>query len=191
MAIDTPQPIEVRKLTLDDVLEMCEADIIKDWERVELVDGVLVTMSPEGIPHAAVITRLTRLFTDVYDAPIEVRVNLTRPLSGPYHFRVPDLLVTQPVAEMRWAEPAEVILAVEVANTSTVIDLGAKAHEYAQWGVPVYWVIDLPSQSVIVHERPVGDRYASVSRRAGTDPVTFPRIGRVVSATELLRLPTP
>ncbi len=126
---------------------------------------------------------------NVYDEPTEVRVNLTRPLSGPHHFRVPDV-VTQPVAEMRWAESAEVILAVEVASTSTVIDLGAKAHEYAQWGVPVYWVLDLPSQSVILPEHLVGDRSASVSPQTGADPVTFPHVGCVVSAEELLRLPT-
>ena len=74
---------------------------------------------------------------NVYDEPTEVRVNLTRPLSGPHH-----------------------------------------------------WVLDLPSQSVIVPERRVGDRYASVSPQMGADPVTFPQVGRVVSAEELLRLPT-
>ena len=80
--------------------------------------------------------------------------------------------------------------AVACVTTVDTHNLGVKAREYAQWGAPVYWVLDLPSQSVIVHERPVGDRYELVSRHTGADPITFSQAGRVVSAAELLRLPT-
>jgi Uma2 family endonuclease len=190
MAIETPPMVEVRKLTLDDVLGMVAAEIIAETERVELVDGVLVTMSPEGVRHVQVVTWLNRVMTDTYPAPIEVRVNLTRPLEGPYNFRVPDLLVVHPVGPTRWADPGDVILAVEVSLTSLRGDLGPKAADYARWGVPVYWVVDLVHDTLVVHSEPSGDGFRSVTRCRGRDAVRFPDSDRVVPAADLFERPT-
>jgi Uma2 family endonuclease len=190
MAIEMPPMVEVRKLTLDDVLEMVAAEIIKDTERVELVDGVLVTMSPEGKRHADVITWLNRVMTDTYAAPIEVRVNLTRPLEGPHNFRVPDLLIVQPAGPTRWADPEEVILAVEVSLTSLRNDLGPKAVAYARWGAPAYWVLDLVHDTLVVHTDPSQDGYRSVARLRSDDEVRFPGVDRVICAADLFGMPT-
>jgi Uma2 family endonuclease len=189
MAIETPTPTSVRKLTFDDVLEMVDAGIIERHERVELVDGVLVQMSPEGKRHADLAVWLTRVMTDTYAAPIEVRINTTRPLEQPYNYRIPDVLIVQPAGPERWANADEVILAVEVSLTSLRTDLGPKATQYARWGISVYWVLDLAKDELVVHTDPSPDGYRSITRLRGDDDIQFPGAERVMCVAELFETP--
>ena len=189
MAIETPTPVSVRKLTFDDVLEMVTAGILDPDERVELVDGVLVQMSPEGMRHADVITWLTRVMTDAYAAPIEVRVNLTRPLELPHNYRVPDLLVIHPAGTSDWATSDKVIMAIEVSLTSLRTDLGPKAAQYARWGISVYWVLDLTRDELVVHSDPSADGYRSITRLRGDEDIPFPGAERVMRVAELFERP--
>lgn len=90
----------------------------------------------------------------------------------------------------RWAEPDEVILAVEVARTSIRTDLGPKARQYAGWGAAEYWVLDLNERVVVVHTDPGDDGYRSVTRRTGRDAVGFRCSDRVMAAEDLLTVPS-
>ena len=188
MALETLEMPRVRKLTLDDVLGMVDAGIIDRHERVELVDGVLVSMSPESFDHADLTVWLNRLCTDVYAAPVQVRVNTTFPLSGAHNYRIPDFVITAPVTG-RWADGHEVVLAIEVAKTSRATDLGPKALQYAAFGASTYWVVDLVAGAVVVHTQPSERGYGHVVSRTGDDEVAFPQTDRVVRAVELLTLP--
>jgi Uma2 family endonuclease len=158
----------IRTFTFDDVMRMVDAGILTNEDRVELVDGVLVEMSPEGVGHVAVIAALTGLLVPHYPWPqFEVRVQSTMPLEE-RQYRIPDIVVGQGTGKARWFAPDDLILMVEVAQTSLRYDLDRKAKDYAGWGAPVYWVIDLQGKRVEVFAEPHSDGYAS-HRTVGID----------------------
>ena len=149
--LETPSlaGMQLRLLTVENVFEMVEAGILGEDERVELVEGVLVQMSPEGRPHVVTIRELNGRLGHHYPWPqYHVQVQSTQPLTD-HRLRIPDLIVARRVLG-EWLVPADVVLCIEVAETSHAQDTGAKAREYAQWGVPVYWVVDLDARLVEV-----------------------------------------
>jgi len=147
----------IHRLTVEDVLRMVETEILDPDQRVELVDGILLDVSPAGEPHSVVVARLTRHFARADTERWEVRVQDT--LYVPRGFRSPDLmLVTTDPARERLSSA---LLVVEVSRTSRARD-EEKAVDYAQAGVPEYWRIDLDAREVVVRRDPDGDAYRDV-----------------------------
>ncbi|MBK7196520.1 MAG: Uma2 family endonuclease [Myxococcales bacterium] len=161
VAID---PAWQRPLTVEEYHRMIDVGILGEDERVELLEGVMVAMSPQGIPHVKAITTLTRLMCRVTEgSSLEVRpqVPLTLARSEPE----PALAITE--GRARWPRgrhPETALLVVEVASDSLGKDLGPKAAIYAEAGVTEYWVIDVERQVIHVHAGPdpVGRRYADL-----------------------------
>lgn len=139
-----------------------------EGEHVELLDGLIVEMSPQSPAHATVIRRLLRhfaseprLWTDV-QLPIEIR-----PDSEPE----PDLAVRD--REPTPGEhPRTALLVIEVAVSSQITDRGAKAAKYAIADVPVYWLVDVPGRSVEVRSKPGSYGYRRC--KVYTEPASVP-----------------
>lgn len=124
---------QTRPLTLDDVLAMLEHGILSDDERLELDDGVVFTMSPKSLAHVWTTRTLAGVLSDHYRRPeYVVQTQLTFPLSDTL-VRAPDVLVGWDVG-MRWFDPADILLVVEVADTSLTRDVERKAVEYGRMG---------------------------------------------------------
>jgi len=158
MAITVPQHVPVHPLTVDDYHRMIEAGVFGEDDRVELLEGVLVEMRPISPEHARVVARLTVHFAAAMvagTAIARVQSPLTRrdDRSEPE----PDLLVvaTEPVV----GHPETALLAVEVAVTSHAVDRLQKARVYARAGIPEYWVVDVPGQTIEVRSEPTPDGY--------------------------------
>jgi Uma2 family endonuclease len=116
-----------------------------DGEPVELLEGLLVEMSPQSPNHAAVVARLTR---HLASAQAWLRVQLPLEVS-PDSVPEPDLaLVAEEPSPER--HPDTALLVVEVAVSSQPIDRGVKAALYARAGVPTYWLVDVPAKAVEV-----------------------------------------
>lgn len=179
--------VAVRPLTFDEVLRMVEAGILDEDDRVELVDGVLVEMSPQGIDHADVVTDLTRALIGVYPATFDVRVQTTHPLDQ-WQFREPDLVVSHRIRG-RWLEPSDVVLVIEVAKTSISYDTGRKARDYSAWGVRNYWVVDIDRRQLIVHTDPGADGYATTLAIPQTTPHPLPDAAAVFRLADILPPP--
>jgi len=127
-------------------------------DRVELLQGVLVEMTPQDPRHADAVQWLQRTLGRGLPAEFDLRVQL--PLSaGPTSEPEPDLAVV-PAGRYRAAHPDKPLLVVEVAPTSQALDLGAKALLYAGAGVPEYWVADLAAAALVVHREPSPSGYA-------------------------------
>lgn len=156
----------IHRLTVDDVLAMVEAEILTEYDRVELVDGVLLDLSPQTPKHEVAKERLNRYF--VHDAGHAVRVESMLLIEGGY--LLPDLQVAKefPVEEL----PRTAQLVIEVANTSHRRDR-EKLADYARAGVPEYWIVDVVSEVVVVHRDPASDVYATVTehREGGLQPL--------------------
>ncbi len=130
-----------------------------EGRNVELLDGVLVEMSPQGPAHAQAIILLTRLFASasawlMVQLPLEVA-----PDSQPE----PDiaLLARRPPPGRH---PRTALLVIEVAVTSQIIDRDVKGPLYARAGVPTCWLIDLPARTVEVYTQPSDHGYARCER---------------------------
>ena len=132
-----------------------------DDEKIELIEGVLVEMSPEGTDHAWVIQQLTKLLARALPEHLALRV--TAPWAASERSEPePDLAVV-PAANYRRDHPAAARLLIEVSRSSRRKDLGVKARVYAAAGVPEYWVVDLAGAVVVRHTQPRPDGYGEVT----------------------------
>ena len=154
-------------------------------ERVELLEGLIIEMSPQGPPHAATIQRLTSLLVPVVKGRAEVRIQL--PLAVSEHsLPEPDVAVVTP-GDYDRSHPTSALLVVEVAESSLNKDRLVKADLYARSHIPEYWLVDLANSIVEVHCDPVAGRYSRIAPARSGDVVrlrAFPdievRIGEVV-----------
>lgn len=171
---------------------MVEVGILDESDHVELLDGVLVEMSPQGPLHAAVATVLARWLDTVYSgAPhgVEAHVRDAKPLAaGEFSLPEPDLAVVRGRAtDYASRHPAgdETLLVVELAWTSQERD-AAKAATYAAARVPEYWVLDLTTTTITRHLSPTPEGYAHVTQVAATQPLPLPGADAQLLLRELL-----
>lgn len=156
-------PTTLRRLSVDEVIRMAEAGILGETERLELVDGRLVEMSPEGADHANAVATLTTRLARLYPEGFQVRSQSTLPL-GEHSYLEPDVFVIRPRDDgWRWPTVDEVVLVVEVARTSARRDRTEKARLYAAWGARIYWVVDLTRRALVLHSGPGPDGYSRVT----------------------------
>lgn len=177
----------IRLLKTDEVLRMVDAGILGEDEPVELLDGVLVEMSPQGPIHAGSITAVAERLRGVYAGRASVRED--KPVTaGPYSLPEPDIAVVRGrVGDYFTAHPsgADVVLAVELAWSSHAEDR-RKAAIYAAAFVPVYWLVDLKDRRVEVRTNPQGGAYTSTQILAETDVVSLPELDVRWSVRDLL-----
>ena len=154
-------PESIRRLRRAEYDRMFALGMFED-ERVELLDGILVAMNPQGAPHAEVIRRLTELFVPALLGRARVQMQLpvaTSEFSEPE----PDLALV-PVADYSTDHPTAAFVVVEVADSSLGKDRRLKSRLYAQAGIPEYWIVDLRSRSIEVCRAPSGTIYSEVQR---------------------------
>lgn len=167
-----------RPLTVDEYHRMAEAGILSEDDRVELLDGRLIAMTPIGPVHLHCVNRLNELFARRLFGAEETRARLS--VQNPIRLSdtsepEPDLALLRPDAPQdRTPEPQDLILVVEVAVSSADYDHTVKAPRYAAAGVPVYWVVDLEQEVVDVRRDPDGDTYAERIRYRRGDDLPLP-----------------
>lgn len=131
-------------------------------ERVELLEGELVAMSPIGAPHNFAVQALTELLVLALHGRAWVRPQMSyaaHELSEPE----PDLAVV-PRADYSREQPAQVLTLIEVAESPLAYDRGRKLRLYANCGVPEYWVVNIPERCVEVYRDPQPNCYANSER---------------------------
>ncbi len=160
---------------------MAEADIFEPDDRVELIDGEVVKMSPIGTRHAACVSRLSHLLVPQAGDRMIVRVQLPIQV-GEMSEPQPDVALLRPRADF-YADhhpmPPDVHLVVEVADTSLRHDLFRKAPLYIAGGVPEVWVVDLVAEVVHVTR---GGTTSQVRAGESLAPLAFPDLVLDVAA---------
>lgn len=155
-----------RLFTAAEYYRMAEAGILSEDDRVELIEGEVVRMSPISSRHQGCVNRLTRLFDRrVGDAAI---VEVQGPIRlDDYSEPEPDLTLLRPRDDF-YAQshptPADVLLIVEVAETSQRYDREVKLPLYARAGIPEAWLADLAEDAIYAHTEPVNGVYQRVRR---------------------------
>jgi Uma2 family endonuclease len=155
MAID-----EVHRLTAEEYHRMIDSGGFDEDARIELIDGLLLDMSPKTPRHENVIAALAdRLFRELDVARYQPRVGA--PLSIGDSEPESDLIVLERGTAQPY-HPSTAALVIEVAVSSQRRDLRTKPAIYARAGVPAYWVIDVDGGRAVAHTDPGADGYASV-----------------------------
>ncbi|MFB6265339.1 MAG: Uma2 family endonuclease [Bradymonadaceae bacterium] len=145
-----------RRFTVEEYHRMAQAGVLGEDDRVELLDGEIVEMTPIGSAHASKVTRLNRLFVQQLDGrgvvwnqnPVRLD-NQNEP--------EPDLAILEPRDDDYADElpgPSDVLLVVEVAESSLEADRDVKVPLYAQAGIPAVWIVNLRDEVVEVYEEP-------------------------------------
>ena len=182
--VDTVAP--PHRLTFDDVLRMVDAGILDEDSRVELVDGVLVDMSPISAEHSGAVAWLTQHFARASGDAWEVRIQDQLVLRDGLAFVQPDLILVEPAPRSQLATTA--LLVIEVAQTSQRRDR-EKARGYAEAGVPDYWLVDLVAERVTVFRDPGPDGYQTETVRGAADELVALAGAPPVGVAALLGVP--
>ena len=165
MAITADPRITIHPIDIEHYELMVERGVLGEDDHVELLNGMLSKMSPQGDDHAELVWWLNERFT--LHAPAggyAVRPQLPMRLP-PASMPEPDLALAARPPERR-GHPAHAWLAIEVSVTSQATDLGVKAELYAAAGIYELWVVDVPTRTVHVHRSARGGVYQDVTRVA-------------------------
>ena len=159
-----------RRFTRAEYYRMAEVGILGRHDRVELIKGEIIEMSPIDRRHSAFVTNLNQLLV------VRLAGRALVSVQGPVALTEdtepqPDLAVLRrrrvPYKEREaWAEDA--VLLIEVADSSLAYDRTTKLRLYAEADIPEYWVVDCIPESVEVHRTPGPDGYRDVTRITGT-----------------------
>ena len=159
--------IAKRYFNVSEYYRMAEAGILTADDRVELIDGEIVKMSPIGSLHAACVKRLNlilqRRFGDTAVIGVQDPVRLND-FSEPE----PDVALLKPRNDFYAQQhpmPNDVLLLIEVADTTVLYDRNVKVSLYARAGIPEVWLIDLAQDLIEVYAQPSGGAY-QVQRQA-------------------------
>lgn len=178
-----------RRFTVDEYHRMSEVGVLAPEERVELLDGEVVKMGPIGAPHAGCVRRLDRLFQQRFGDVALVSVQ-TPTVADEYSEPEPDLMLLRQREEFYSAfhpKPEDILLLIEVADSSLAKDRRVKMPLYARDGVEEAWIVDLVHQRLLVYRVPEPTGYAvlpTLSRGESISPLAFP--DRQVAVVEIL-----
>lgn len=180
-----------RRWTYEDWERMVAGGIVNEDERLELVDGDLVRMTPVGHRHIYTVNLLTEFLSQ------QARGRAILQVQSPLKFHsgegpVPDLVLLR-MQEDRYRTrppgPWDALLVVEVADSSLARDL-AKAEQYARAAILEYWIVDINRPCVLVHQVPVGGEYTDVREFRHGQAFASPALGgREVRVEEVLGPP--
>jgi len=171
-------------VSAQEYLRMGDAGVFAPDARLELIEGEIVEMAPIGSRHAGAVKILNRLFSRlVGDRAI---VSVQDPLIvGDRSVPQPDLALLKPRADSysgAHPTPSDVLLVVEVADTTLTFDIGTKVPLYARHGIPEIWVVDLQERALRVFRDPSANGYRKSFTAAGEESVAAAALPEVVVA---------
>jgi Uma2 family endonuclease len=169
------QPTRYR-FSVDEYYKMAEAGILSEDDRVELIEGEIVEMAPIGIRHALCVDNLTRFFGLLLTG--EARVRVQNPIR-----LTPDSEVQPDVTLLRLRDyskdqqhpgPEDVLLVVEVSDTTLSWDRREKVPLYARAGIAEVWIVNLPQDRIEVYSEPEAGTYKTLRRLRRGQSVPVP-----------------
>lgn len=165
-----------RTINREQYHQLVEIGVLHEDDRVELIEGEVLEMSPIGKLHSSLVDYLNALFTRKYAGDWIVRVQSSVVLSELTEPE-PDLCLLKPRDDYYASEsagPPDVLLLVEVMNTSQERDTLRKVPVYARHNIAYVWLIDIPTQSVTVYTQPSEGQFQHISHHTAGQLLTIP-----------------
>jgi len=169
-----------KTFTVEDVLRMVDAGILRENDNVELIEGELVMMAAKYIPHERIKLALMTAFVRAVDDNLYVAVESSLQLSDDTIVE-PDLAIVprslfSSTERLAQPKPQDLLLVIEVATSSMAYDRRTKARVYARHGVQEYWVIDANERITWVHPASSADGWSSVVERSPDETLATPAV---------------
>ena len=172
--------VTTRKFTVDEYHTMIQSGILHEDDRVELLEGEIVEMSPISSRHAACVNNFTRLFSTL-NLNQKIVLAVQNPIIlGSHTEPQPDVALLKPRQDMYQSQhptAKDIYLLIEVTETSHHIDRDRKLPLYAEAGIAEVWLVDLSQEVVERYLEPQGDAYQRIEKYvAGQElsPQAFP-----------------
>ena len=186
-----------RRFTVEEYHRMVHAGIFQEDDRIELLEGEVVEMTPIGSRHSGCVNRLTRLLSERSSG--RALVSVQNPIRLAEHSEPqPDVALLTPRPDYygnSHPEPGDILLLIEVTETSESYDRAVKVPLYARYGVQEVWLVDLAEDVVVVYRQPgrvprhpcsATGRAALHRRSRRCDPGVLPGAG--ITRAEYVRL---
>ena len=174
-----------RRFTVDEYYRMAEAGILHEDDRVELIEGEVVEMAPIGSRHAARVTGLNSLFSQ--RVLPRALVSIQNPIHLDQHSEPqPDVTLLRPQPDFYASAhptPQDILLVVEVSDSSTQYDREVKMPLYARHGIQEAWLVSLDEEVVEVYRNPGSQGYQHKQQLRRGDHISieaFPEIDLLV-----------
>ncbi len=172
---------QIRPLTSVEYYQMIESGIIREGERVELILGQIFTMAAKGTRHTVATTRLITELPMLIQRRAIVRcqdpitlLNNSEP--------EPDIVIARLRSDdyiNSHPSPADIILLMEVADSSIKFDRETKAPLYAAAGISEYWIVNLIDDRLEIYRQPEGDIYASIEIITPPRSISLPQFSDI------------
>jgi len=175
-------------VTAEEYLRMGEAGIFHPEARLELIEGDIVERANIGPAHGSVLMALNAHFGRAVGERALVAVQSSLTLSR-RSIPQPDLVLLEPRADRYFRalpSPSDVLLLVEVCDTTLPFDRGVKAPLYGRAGIRETWIIDIPGRSLTVFRDPDGNGYATSFTVSGSERVSVLALPETTLAPEAL-----
>ena len=186
MTLQLAQPrLNIFRLNVSQYHQMSEAGIFSENDKVELINGEIIEMSPIGRRHTACVNRLNSVFSQLLGKKVIIAVQnpiTLNNLSEPQ----PDIALLKPRAdfyESGHPQPQDVFLLIEVADSSLEYDRDVKIPLYASSGITEVWLVDIYEQVIIVYRYPSENGYSDIQKLSRGEKMSiqaFPEINLVV-----------
>jgi len=167
--------------TVEDYYRMAESGILKPEDKVELIEGVIVDMVPIGCKHTALVKKLNQILVDAVSK--RAIVSIQDPV------RLNDLSEPEPdIALLKYRDdfyveahpgPSDILLIVEVANSSLSYDRDIKLPLYAQHNIPQVWLVDLNADELWIYSQPQHGSYQEKVKNNLQQPIVLPEMSGV------------
>jgi Uma2 family endonuclease len=162
------------RITTNRYQMMVATGVLTKYDRIELIEGDMLDMAPMGTRHSAITSRLHELF--VLAASRSATVVSGGPVNlGEFSEPQPDLMLLKRRADFysgKIPESVDVLLLIEVSDSSLAFDQSVKLNLYARYGVSEYWVVDVEGGRIVTYREPTVKGYDRKVEFAGADIVT-------------------
>ncbi|MCG6942455.1 MAG: Uma2 family endonuclease [Thiohalocapsa sp.] len=162
------------RFSVEEYLRMGEAGILTEDDRVELIDGEIIDMPPIGIPHSGAVNRVANLFSRLLGD--QVILSVQNPIRiGDFSLPQPDIALLRPRDDFyasAYPVPNDILLLVEVAESSVRYDREKKLPLYAAAGVQESWLVDIPAGKLSMYREPSAEGYQTVAEANDLSQVT-------------------
>jgi Uma2 family endonuclease len=165
--------LPLRRFSTADYLQMIEAGVLGPDDKVELIGGMIVQMSPAGIPHNHYLIHILPIFAPLLGR-FEIAIQGTLTVAEGQVFD-PDFMLLQRRPDgykTKLPDAPDVKLIIEAAESSLPRDQKVKMPIYANAGIPEYWIADLEHETLIVHREPQPGGYRQIKTLSGDDVVS-------------------
>ena len=173
---------QIRSLTSAEYYQMIESGIIREGEKVELILGQIFTMAAKGTRHTVATTRL------IAELPMLIQrravVRCQEPITLPNNTEPePDIAIARLRSDdyiNSHPAPADIILVIEVADSTIKFDRETKAPLYAAAGISEYWIVNLIDNRLEIYRQPEGSIYASIQIVTPPKSISLPQFPEIV-----------